>query len=348
MHDAVRCPADAPPWAPPAAHGRDRVSWSQLPDDLRCELEAVMGTTVVAERSVRGGFGPALASVLDLADGDRVFLKLADVATQPFAADLLRAESRVAVRLPDAVAAPALRWGHEDAGTVALAFDVVDGAMPGAPWEPGELTTVLGALDALARVPGAREMRLPPTGSDLAPTCTGWSALLGDPDPDLAGLVPWAAAHLDDLAEAERGVLVACEGESLVHGDVRADNVLVGPGGATLVDWPYASRGAGWLDTALLLPSVGMQGVRGVVEGVGPGSGAAHRRAVGAVLDDLFTGQQVAADVHPADLRSVVAGVAGYFLHSARLPEPDGLANLRPFQRAQGVAAVAWLEHLGL
>ncbi|MBE9940692.1 phosphotransferase family protein, partial [Cellulosimicrobium cellulans] len=168
------------------------------------------------------------------------------------------------------------------------------------------------------------------------------------PDPGLATLVPWAATHLDALAEAERGALVACEGESFVHGDLRADNVLLTPEKVYLVDWPYASRGAAWLDLAMLLPSVVMQGVRDVCEPVTVSADPARRARGGAWAAATFAAHPLGQDVHPTDLRAVVAGIAGYFLHSARQPAIPTIPRLRPFQRAQGVAAVAWLEQLGL
>ena len=42
----------------------------------------------------------------------------------------------------------------------------------------------------------------------------------------------------------------------------------------------------------------------------------------------------------------VVAAIAGYFAERGRLPDPPGLPTLRPFQRAQGEVANAWLRRL--
>ncbi|WP_157759434.1 aminoglycoside phosphotransferase family protein [Cellulosimicrobium cellulans] len=238
--------------------------------------------------------------------------------------------------------------GHGDGDWIALAFEVVDGHVPATPWDPDELDRVLTTLVRVASVPGARAMRLPPTGPDFADMATGWRALREDPDPRLAAVSPWAAAHLDALAEAERGALVACEGESFVHGDLRADNVLLTPEKVYLVDWPHASRGAAWLDLAMFLPSVVMQGVVDVCEPVTVSADTTRRARGGAWAASTFAAHPLGSDVHPADLRSVVAGIAGYFLHSARKPAVPTIPRLRAFQRAQGVAAVAWLEHLGL
>jgi hypothetical protein len=38
--------------------------------------------------------------------------------------------------------------------------------------------------------------------------------------------------------------------------------------------------------------------------------------------------------------------MAGYFAERGRLPDPPGLPTLRPFQRAQGEVATAWMRRL--
>ena len=79
-------------------------------------------------------------------------------------------------------------------------------------------------------------------------------------DDDLSGLDPWAARHLDRLADLEAGWPAATEGRTLLHADLRADNLLLTPTRVVAVDWPYACVGAAWVDLLLLLPSVTMQG----------------------------------------------------------------------------------------
>jgi hypothetical protein len=92
---------------------------------------------------------------------------------------------------------------------------------------------------------------------------------------------------------------------------------------ATLVDWPWASVGATWLDTVLFSINVRLFG------------GDAQR-----VLTDLAA--RTGAD--PGDFTDVLAGAAGYFLDNARRPAPPGLPTLRAFQRAQGDALLPWLR----
>jgi hypothetical protein len=107
-------------------------------------------------------------------------------------------------------------------------------------------------------------------------------------------------------------------GETLVHLDVRADNLLVRPDGTiVLVDWPQACIGPDWLDSVLLGGNV-------IVHGGDPGAAF--------------------AEVEPGVCTDVLAGFAGYFLDVGRLPDPPGLPTVREFQRAQAAALLPWIR----
>jgi len=65
----------------------------------------------------------------------------------------------------------------------------------------------------------------------------------------LEGLDPWVARHLDRLAALEAGWARATEGDTLLHVDLRADNMLItADGRVVVVDWPHAAIGAAWVD----------------------------------------------------------------------------------------------------
>jgi len=168
---------------------------------------------------------------------------------------------------------------------------------------------------------------LPPIAERLAGTFTGWRRLVAASaagHDDLAGLDPWAARHLRRLADLEAGWPAATEGRTLLHLDLRADNLLLTPARVVAVDWPYASAGAAWVDLLLLLPSVTMQG--------GPDP------------EPTFAAHPVAAAADPAAVTATLAAFAGFLLDGARLPPPPGLPTLRAFQLGQGVVALDWLR----
>ena len=78
--------------------------------------------------------------------------------------------------------------------------------------------------------------------------------------PSWRGSRPRRRDRLDELVDLERRWPEAASGKSLLHLDVRADNVLLTPDRVHFVDWPWAAVGARWLDVVAMLPSVVMQG----------------------------------------------------------------------------------------
>lgn len=322
---------------PPLAFSGQRLDWRDLPRAVRSRIQELAGAQVTAETSATTGFSPGFAAVLELADGRGVFVKAVSPEQNPESPELARAEVRAAAALPPQVPAPALLWSDVDGEWVLLGFEVAAGRPPQLPWRPDELEVVLRALDTLAAAEPLPGHELRPTGEVLAGDFTGWAriaALTGDERDRLvaaAGEVgPWLLAHLDQVVTWEQDALAACAGSALVHGDLRADNVLIDHdhdgGRVALIDWPHASVGAPWLDLAFMLPSVAMQG--------------------GGAPQDIFWSRPVAREVDRERLRAAVAGLSGYFAHSALQPAPVGIPNLRRFQAAQARHAVDWLRAL--
>jgi aminoglycoside phosphotransferase (APT) family kinase protein len=320
----------------PLAFSGQRLDWRDLPRPVRRRIAELAGAQVTAEISATSGFSPGFAAVLELADGRGVFVKAVSAEQNPTSPELARAEIRVAAALPAQVPAPRLLWSADDGDWVLLGFEVVHGRAPETPWRPDDLAAVLAAAGTIGAAPLADGHDLPRTADQLAADFTGWRRLAGlDTDErvrvaELGGRVgAWAQDRLDDLLawESETGRVLA--GEALVHGDLRADNVMLDHenGRVWLIDWPHASVGAPWLDLAFMLPSVSLQG------GGDPAT--------------LFAAQPVARGVADVDLRAGLAGLAGYFAWSSLQPAPRGIPNLRSFQAAQAVATLRWLRDLG-
>ena len=135
---------------------------------------------------------------------------------------------------------------------------------------------------------------------------------------------PWLSRNRERLVDLESRANDLATGDVLVHGDLRADNILLTPSHVCFVDWPHASRGQRWLDLLLLLPSVHMQG--------------------GPEPAEVFDSQPLAKDADPTAVSAVLSALAGYFLVQAEMPPPPGLGTLRDFQRAQGEVALRWLK----
>jgi aminoglycoside phosphotransferase (APT) family kinase protein len=206
---------------------------------------------------------------------------------------------------------------------VALLFDAVDGAPPPQPWTPGSAAAVLPALADMAAagtpcpVPG-----LGTVADRLADDLACWVTLATAPPTDLD---PWERRRLDWLAEVPTRLAASAglSGDTLVHLDIRADNLLVTPAGSiVVVDWPWAARGAPWLDTVLFALDAAVHG------GVDP--------------EALVTGAPVMAAADPAAVTDLVLGLAGMWAEAMRRPPPRGLPTVRGFQRRFHDAALAW------
>jgi aminoglycoside phosphotransferase (APT) family kinase protein len=317
----------------PAAFSGHRLAWQDLPRHVRATIARQAGAEVIAETGATSGFSPGFASVLELGDGREVFVKAVSAEQNADAPVLARREVAVAAALPDDVPAPSLLWSHDDGDWVLLGFEAVHGRSPVLPWRPDDLVRVLAALDRLAATPPRTPNTLRPVTETLADQLTGWRSLAAGSRDFLEGAAAvgggtgaWALAHLDDLVRLEAGWPQAAAGDALVHGDLRADNVILDADRCWLVDWPHTALGAPWLDLVLMLPSVAMQG------GGDPGA--------------IFRSQRVSEGVDDDRLRAVLAALAGYFAHGALQPAPRGIPNLRRFQGAQAVRTVEWLRTL--
>lgn len=321
------------PTPAPLAFSGQRLDWRDLPRAVRSRIHELAGAQVTAEMSATTGFSPGFAAVLELADGRGVFVKAVSPEQNPQSPELARAEVRAAQAIPDQVPAPRLLWHDDDGDWVLLGFEVATGRPPLLPWRPTELHRVLDALTVLAQAEPLAGHQLVSTAEHFAADFQGWTTLAAGPGSVLdrtadwaQGTGEWLRAHLDDLVawSAQSGAALA--GDRLVHGDLRADNVMIDADHVSLIDWPHASVGAAWADLAFMLPSVAMQG--------------------GGDPQQIFWAAPMSAGLEPERLRAAVAGLAGYFTHGALQPPPPGIPNLRRFQRAQAEQALLWLGQL--
>lgn len=299
-----------------------RIAWADLPGSVRAGVERVLGSPVVEAVTQPGGFSPGSADRVVTADRRRAFVKAVSAESNPVTPGMHRSEAAVLAALPADARVPRLLGVHDDGTWVALVVEDVEGRHPRLPWRPDELEATRTAYARLASRPVPPALAALPTTADVfGPDLAGWERVLAGPVPDLE---PWAAAHLDRLASsAARGVALL-EGDRLVHGDARADNLLVrADGTVAVVDWPWASRGPGWFDPVCLLVNVALNDPAADVDGL-------VRRWL--------------PDVPDAHVDAVLAGLAGYFVDVARRPDPPGLPTVRAFQRAQGVVVLGWLR----
>jgi hypothetical protein len=299
-----------------------RISWMQIPPRVRVGIEAIIGGgAVVTAVSQPGGFSPGTADRVVTADGRRAFVKAVSSIQNERSPSLHRAEAHVVGQLPSNSYVPALLGVYDDDVWVGLVFEDLDGHTPALPWNAAELEAAMTTLQQTAREFTPNPVpNLPAVTSFYATVFAGWERIRTEPPADLN---PWARHHLDDLCRLAVRGLASLAGNSLLHTDIRADNLLIRTDGTVaVVDWPWACTGAAWFDQLLLCVNVDLYG------GYDPEQ---------LVLHYLET-------VNHDDITAALAGLCGYFTDVTRQPPDPGLPTVRAFQRAQARSTLSWLR----
>jgi Phosphotransferase enzyme family len=232
------------------------LPWAEVPAAVRTWAAGVGGGAPGSVHDRPGGFSPGATAVL-ACPGGTIFVKAVGGGLNPESPAFHRREAVISASLPEAPEFPRLLDIYDDGDWVALAFEAIDGRPPAHPWDEGELRAAVHALDALHDaltpnpVPDA-----PPAAERLQSLFGGWAELASESQPP-AGLDDWSGRNLPRLAELESGWPDAVAGPTLLHGDVRSDNLLVTGSGVVFVDWaPEAlltlSRSAAAIDPARL------------------------------------------------------------------------------------------------
>lgn len=300
----------------PVGRTARRVEWAHLPPGVRTAVEAQVGSTVVAADSRTSGFTPGFASVLTAEDGSRHFVKAASTRAQRVFAEAYREEARKLEALPAAAPAARLRWTLDVDEWFVLGLEHIAARQPRRPWRQDDLAASLDALELVADL-----LTPPPDGMGLDEIATDFAAFPGYWD-HLRG-------HRADLPHLEDAAALACRyrevvsGGTLVHTDVRDDNILIRDDGtAVLCDWNFPCVGAPWLDTLLLL--------------IGP-------RGDGLDVESVLASRRLTRDVPAESIDIVLALVTGYFLRQSDEPIPPTSPHLRDHQRWQGEVCRDWL-----
>ncbi|HEY0952031.1 phosphotransferase [Nocardioides sp.] len=306
---AVRRPTTIP-------HGETarRLEWPHLPPRIRALVEERCGSPVVDAESQGAGFTPGFASVLTCADGSRHFVKAASQKAQRLFAEAYREEARKLTALPADAPAPRLRWLHDTGHPedwVVLGIEYVAARQPARPWRSEDLAACVAMTERMATT-----LTPPPEGlvvDEFATEFAEWPAYWDDVRRE----------HAEEAAALAARFTEVTGGTTLVHTDVRDDNLLLAPDGRVLLcDWNWPVTGASWLDTLFLL--------------IGP-------RGDGLDVDAVLADSPLTRDLDPEAIDIVLALVTGYFLRSADQPVPPTSPYMRDAQRWQGEVCWEWL-----
>ena len=263
-----------------------------------------MDIVELADLPEAGGYTPALRQLATLADGSTAFVKtptndvtrfmlLAEIAAyeaigpQPFCPRVLDAS-------PERIVLEDLRHGHWPP-----------------PWRDGDIARVLATMAHVE----ATNVRALPTFSE------GWNGdvhMWSGVDVDAVSARGFEREVVSRLTEAGQAIETdaSFDGDALVHGDVRSDNLCILDDRVVLVDWNGACRGQPGVDVTFWAPSLTLEG--------GPQPW----------------------DVVPDAALHHVAFLTGYFASRAPLPPIPDAPGVRPFQLAQLRICLPWFARL--
>lgn len=275
---------------------------------MKDRLTTLLGSEVLSLEQVRGrGYTAAGRYRARLADGRRVFAKL---GVEELTSGWLREEHLVYSQVSGPFIPKLLGWDDDGAAPPMLVLPDYGDAFDAPPWTDERVAAVHETLRLL------RDTAPPPNlpGVERFDEMRGrWGAIAADQAAFLSvGLCSpaWLEANVGALQAAAHSAPMT--GESLLHFDVRSDNIAFAEGRAILVDWNWSSRGNPALDLAAWLPSLQAEG--------------------GPAPDELYDG--------PPELIALVAGVwaSGVGLP----PPPTADPSMRATQLAQLRTALPW------
>jgi hypothetical protein len=241
------------------------------------------------------------------ADGTTAFAK---IAAFDYTAEWLRLERANYEGLAGRGYLPRMLGWDDDGESPTLLLEDLSNAQWPPPWTTETIGAVQEALRQIQATP-------PPEGvtglfGELFDIREGWLPLRADPATaltlgvfDRGWLETWGET-LERAAEA-----ATLEGDALLHGDVRSDNLCLLEGRAVMVDWNWACLGSPLLDVAAWLPSLHHEG--------------------GPAPWEILPGQGALASL-----------LAGFFLEHAGRPSIPQAPHVRQLQLDQGRVALAW------
>ena len=315
-----------------------RVRWDELPKSVHDRVAEILGSPVSIDTVQTHGTTPGLASRVVTANGIHAFVKTSHSDINADIPGLNRREATVLSFLPDAAPAPRLLGQIDVDGWVGMVTSDIEGPHPVLPWSDEDITPTLAALSRLAESTAGFHEQWEPFSARLQNYRSVWDTFMDNPPADLD---PWLTERMPDLAGRVERLAHHASGDTIIHGAVRSDNVLLRSDGAVLVDWSHAVVGPAWVDAASLIIDI---------IHTDPLDAPRWDRA-----DDLV--KRVAAEFTPSThgepatepIVDLLVAVLGLSERECRKPDPAGMPQLREFQRERASRLRAWLwasEHL--
>ena len=232
-----------------------RLSYTEIPGRVRSWVDATLGSPVIGTEEQVGGMSPGCATRVVTEDGRRAFVKAVGPELNPVTPDMFRNEITVLDHLHDHPLWAGLLDSYDEPGEwVALLLEDVPGrhADTTSPEDVERVVEATGMLcDELAGL--GNGLGIPTCRDSLLRFGEAWDAVPGLPSDVLPS---WVGERLGALRSAYDGLMEHADGDHVVHGDLRNDNILMrtgdGAGSVVFVDWGVARTGPAWYDPLLL------------------------------------------------------------------------------------------------
>jgi len=304
-----------------------------VPRTVKDEVATLLGSPVARAARVYGGYAPSATFRVALRDGRRVFLK----STYPLPTGSgvhwsVDREERFYRSVGDRVQrwAPRYLGSFERDGWHVLALeDLGPSSVP--PWTDRKMRCAAREYARFHKSTlGTALPRWLPRREHVA-FASFWSGLSARGEiRALASLArrrtdeaeEWLDVALPLLRDGERRLARLRGPSALLHLDTRSDNIRITGGRLRIFDWPFACVGPPEFDLAAFAQTVAAEG--------GP--------APEAILAEYTR----VLPLRDAALDASLAGITGYFADRAWRPPVAGLPRLRPWQRRQLKASLAW------
>lgn len=216
-------------------------------------VEKITGAKPTSWRHIDRGYTVAERWVMSLDNGGSVFVK---VATNDNTTGWLRDEAKVYQSIRGDFLPKFIGW--DDGEFPLLILEDLSAGTWSWEWSQEYIQRVLNTLDKVANTQLPQDF---PELTRMSEKLTGWREVAEDPSGFLElGLVSadWLQRALPTLIQAESAVKL--EGNSLVHFDVRSDNICFYGDRMLLIDWNWAMRGNPKVDLISWLPSLHAEG----------------------------------------------------------------------------------------
>ncbi|WP_063002732.1 phosphotransferase [Nocardia mikamii] len=280
----------------------------------------MLGAGVVEAETQSGGFSHGVAVRALLTDGRRVFIKAIDA--DDGLAQMYRTEGRTAAQLPEAIPTPSLHASFDVEGWFVMVFDDVAGHHPRLDRDD-ERAAVLTTVEALRRLLTPNPILGVPTFAEVyGPELNTWQRFAEEGPP--MDLDEWSSRNLARLASLEASWPGYVAGSTLLHTDLRPDNMLRRVDGSVVViDWAWPCVGASWVDLAALVPSLA---------------------ACGVDPDPILATHPATRDVAPVAVDAILCGVLGYWERTLRRPTPPRAPHLYRYRLEAARVTRQWLR----